>query len=83
MATSTHQQIVDKICEEIKGLELEVNGELSAATDMTTDMKIDSLDVMELVFTLEETFDASVPVNDLSNVYSIGEMATLVEKNMD
>lgn len=83
MAKTTHQQIVDKICEEIKGLDLEVNGELSADTDMTTDMKIDSLDVMELVFTLEEEFDASVPVNDLSNVYKIGELATLVQNNMD
>lgn len=83
MADATHAKIVDKIISEIKELGIEVNGELTADTDMTTDMKIDSMDVMEMVFNLEEEFDASVPVNDLSNVYKIGELATLVQNNMD
>ena len=82
MDNQTHEKIVAKIIAEIKQLGLDVQGELSAETDMTADMKIDSMDVMELVFTLEEAFDASVPVNDLSNVYKIGELATLVEQNM-
>lgn len=83
MADTQHAKIVAKIVEEIKDLGVEVNGDLTGKSDMTTDMKIDSMDVMEMVFNLEEEFDASVPVNDLSDVYTIDELATLVENNMD
>ena len=82
MTESTHDKIVAKIIKEIQELDIEFQGKISGDTDMTTDMKIDSMDVMELVFNLEEEFDASVPVNELSNVYKISELAKLVEKNM-
>ncbi len=83
MAQTTHAQIVDKICEELKSIDTGIKIDLSADTNMTTDIKVDSLDVMELVFALEEAFDASIPVNDLSDVFTIGELASLVQKNMD
>lgn len=82
MTQPTHAEIVEKICEELKSLNEDfAKVELSGKTNMTTDIQVDSLDVMELVFTLEETFDASIPVNELSNVYTIDELAVLVEKS--
>ena len=82
MTQPTHAEIVEKIIEELKSLNEDfAKVDLSADTNMTTDIQVDSLDVMELVFSLEEAFDASIPVNELSNVYTIGELAGLVQKS--
>ena len=79
MSQPTHDEIVAKICEELKSLNEDfAKVDLSGKTNMTTDIQVDSLDVMELVFTLEEAYDASIPVNELSNVYTIDELAKLV-----
>ncbi|MBA43395.1 MAG: acyl carrier protein [Magnetococcales bacterium] len=82
MSEPTHAEIVAKIIEELKSLNEDfAKVELSGETNMTTDIQVDSLDVMELVFSLEEAYDASIPVNELSNVYTINELAALVQKS--
>ena len=77
----THDQdhIVTFICDKIKKA-LPDAPALSAQTDMTTDISIDSLATMDLVFALEEEFDISVPLNALAEIRTIGELAALVEK---
>ncbi|MBX9726384.1 MAG: acyl carrier protein, partial [Rickettsiales bacterium] len=45
----------------------------------TTDLHVDSLAVMELVFALEERFDVSIPLNELGDIRTIGQIAQLVE----
>lgn len=52
---------------------------LTEATDITTDLHVDSLAVMELVFALEERFDVSIPLNELGDIRTIGQIAQLVE----
>lgn len=52
---------------------------LTEATDITTDLHVDSLAVMELVFALEERFNISIPLNELGDVRTIGQIAQLVE----
>ena len=82
MSEPTHAEIVAKIIEELKSLNEDfAKVELSGETNMTTDIQVDSLDVMELVFSLEEAYDASIPVNELSNVYTMNELAALVQKS--
>ena len=51
---------------------------LQESTDITTDMNVDSVAIMDLVFELEEKFDISVPLNDLADIRKIGELADLV-----
>ena len=74
-----NKDIVEFICQEIGKL-ADVKSELTAETDLTTDLNINSVLVMDLVFTLEEKYDISIPLNDLSDVYKIGELADLVKK---
>ena len=82
MSAPTHAEVVEKIIEELKSLNEEfAKVELKGSTNMTTDIQVDSLDVMELVFSLEEAFDASIPVNELSNVFTIDELAALTLKS--
>lgn len=74
-----HRQIVDTICEQLKQVVPEV-GSLSEETDLTMDVHIDSAATMALVFELEESFDVSVPLNDLSSVRTIGDLAAIITK---
>ncbi len=74
-----HQTFVKFIINELE----KVNPDkivLSEQTDMTTDLKIDSLAVMDLMFAIEEHFDVSIPLNDLADIRTIGELALMVEK---
>jgi acyl carrier protein len=53
--------------------------EITEDTDMTGELNIDSVTVMDLMFTLEEEFDIAVPLNDLADIQKVGELTTLVQ----
>ncbi len=53
---------------------------LSENTDITSDLNVDSVAIMDLMFVLEEEFDVSVPINDLADVRTIKELANLIIK---
>lgn len=44
-------------------------------TDLTKDLGLDSLKVVELLVTVEDTFDISIPLNILSEVRTIKDFA--------
>ncbi len=46
------------------------------------DLGADSLDVVELVMALEESFDIVVPDEDVESLLTIGDVATYVEKRV-
>lgn len=74
-------EIVKVICEGLQEHNPE-KIELSADTDMTTDLNVDSVAIMDLMFTLEEHFDISIPLNALVDVFTVAELAALVESEI-
>ncbi|MDX2094464.1 MAG: acyl carrier protein [Alphaproteobacteria bacterium] len=78
MPKSEHARIMQVIIAELQKVN-EENLPLNETTDITTDLHVDSLAVMELVFALEEHFDVSIPLNELGDVRTIGQIAQLVE----
>ena len=76
---SGRDEVVRVICDKLAAHNAQ-NIELTAETDMTTDLSIDSVAVMDLMFDLEEYYDIAVPLNALVDVYTIGELADLVQK---
>lgn len=54
--------------------------ELTAGTRFSEDLNFDSLVVMEFVAVVEDAFDISVPLNILSDVATIKDLALAVEK---
>ena len=74
-----YRQIVSSISEQIKEFAPDA-GPFTEATDLTRDVHVDSASIMSLVFNLEESFDVSVPLNELSNVLTIGDLAKLIVK---
>jgi acyl carrier protein len=55
------------------------NVELTEATDIIEELSVDSIAVMDMVCALEEEFDVMIPLNTLSNVRTIGDLAGRVE----
>ena len=52
---------------------------LSPATDISTDLNIDSVTVMDFVMEVEDHFDIEIPLNLLSETRTIGDLAKVVE----
>jgi acyl carrier protein len=54
-------------------------------TDLINDLGFDSLKVMEMLYEVEDVFDISYPINDLSTLRTVKEFALqiqhIVEKN--
>ena len=53
--------------------------ELSLATDLVTDVKADSLDLVELIMAFEEAFDISIPDEVALTVRTIADVVKYIE----
>ncbi len=54
-------------------------GEIDAETSIVRDLKLDSLAVMDFVMALETEFDTVIPIDALSGVETIGDLARLLQ----
>ena len=50
--------------------------------DLRNDLGVDSLDIIELLFTIEETFDLEIPNDELSEIKTVGDVITYVERRL-
>ena len=79
-ATSgSYEAIVKLICTELDK-ENDNGITITEDTDITTDLSVDSVAIMDLMFALEEEFDVSVPINDLADIRTVKELAELIIK---
>ena len=53
--------------------------ELKPDTDISADLNIDSVTVMDFVMEVEDHFDIEIPLNVLSETRSIADLAGVVE----
>jgi len=74
---ASREDIVAALCAELAKLDPQ-GGPLSESTDITTDLNIDSVAVMDLLFALEERYDVSIPLNELDDVRTVGQLADVV-----
>ncbi|MET4100735.1 acyl carrier protein [Roseovarius sp. MBR-78] len=54
--------------------------ELSAQTDLAADINIDSVNMMELLMEVEDTFDVSFPLNMMANVNTVQDLADQIKQ---
>lgn len=52
--------------------------ELAPTTELSADLNIDSVAAMDLVMEIEDRFGIDVPVNQLSELRTLGDLAGLV-----
>lgn len=56
------------------------NVELQEQTDLVADMGLDSINVMELLQEIEDRFDIIVPLNVMSDIRTVQELAIQVQR---
>ncbi len=52
---------------------------LAPHTDISTDLNIDSVTVMDFVMEVEDHFDVELPLNVLAEIRTVAELAATVE----
>ena len=73
--------IFDKI-KTILAEQLDVDADtLTAETDIAKDLNADSLDVVEILMSLEDEFSVEIPDEEIENIKTIGDLAEYIENN--
>jgi acyl carrier protein len=57
--------------------------EPTLSSDLVADLGFDSLQVLELVAELEDTFDISIPLNDVPSTRTVGQVVAQVTALVD
>lgn len=52
---------------------------VTAASDISRDLAVDSLALMNIVMEIEDQYDISIPIDRLSEVQTVGDLASLID----
>ena len=73
---------IDKI-KQILADTLDVNvDELSADTNIATDLGADSLDVVEILMSIEDEFEIEIPDEKIESLKTVGQVVEYIQDNM-
>lgn len=73
------EKIRDLIVEEV-GVDAD---QVTMDASFKNDLNIDSLDLFEMVMTLEEEFDVEIPSEDLEKIDTVGDLINYIENHQD
>ena len=69
---------------EIIALQLEIDGEtLTPETKILEDLGTDSLDVVEMLMSVEDEFDVEIPDEKIEDLKTIGDVVEYIQDHMD
>lgn len=75
------------VFEKVKGIlidQLDVEEEkVTLEASITDDLGADSLDIVDLVMSLEEEFDLEIPDDQVENIKTVGDIVKYIEENVD
>ena len=55
--------------------------QVTEEAEVIEDLGADSLDIVDLVMTLEEEFDTEIPDEDIENLKTVGDIVRYIEDN--
>jgi len=55
---------------------------LTAETNISADLNIDSADVLNFVMEVEDEFDIDISVNELADIHTVAQLADLVKERL-
>ena len=59
------------------------NKTITAATNMVTELQLDSFQVMEFMLEVEDHYDIAIDLDSLSNIHTITDLAVVVIDHQD
>ena len=75
--------ILDEV-KEILSEQLGISADkIELSSNLAEDLGADSLDVVDLVMTLEDEFDIEIPDEDIEKIHTVGELAHYLEEHID
>ena len=75
----SRQEITEKVCSLLEPFNK--NGlTLSEQTDISSDLEIDSVAVLDFIMEVEDEYDISFPMNRISEIRTIGELVEAIEE---
>lgn len=81
MATADYAEILDQV-QSILARFLESPVEIGEETELVNDLQLDSLKVMEIVEEVEDAFDFSFPLNELSTIRTVRDFVLRVQEEI-
>jgi acyl carrier protein len=75
------ESIVSDLCDMLQRYNKE-QIRLSAETSLGSELNIDSVEVMDLIMEIEDKFNIDIPINLISDVERIEDLAKLVDDRM-
>ena len=69
------EQVKKILCDQLDLEEEQVNED----SEVIDDVGADSLDIVDLVMTLEEEFDTEIPDEDIENLKTVGDIVKYIE----
>ena len=78
-------EVLNMVFEKVKSIvayQLDVEEEkVTAEASITEDLGADSLDVVDLVMSIEEEFDIEIPDEAVENIKTVGDIVSYIESN--
>ena len=75
----------EEILEKVKGIIVEQLGVADTAVTMEAsfkeDLKVDSLDLFEMVMSLEDEFDVEIPTEELEKMETVGDVVEYIKEH--
>ncbi len=75
----TTEEVLQQILDIIKSMVPEDGPPVSADLDLVNDLGLDSIKVMEVMETLEDSFDISIPINILPGIRTVKDLAVEIQ----
>ena len=79
MTESNYNEIMQLLRERLSGL-TNSDAQITPETNMISQLSIDSIKLLNLIMEIEDTFDVSIPINALTDIQTVRELADLVHK---
>ena len=72
------EKVREIICDQ---LEIDPD-EVTLDTDLVKDLGADSLDLVDVVMSLEDEFDKEIPDEDVENIKTVGDIVSYIENSL-
>ena len=82
MSTADYAEILEKV-KTLLGRIVKSPVYIEEKTELVNDLDLDSLLVMEIVQELEDTFDISFPLNELSRIRTLQDLVLQIQQVME
>lgn len=75
---SANEEIFAELCKLLEPFN-KVKITLARKTDISSDLNIDSVSVMDFIMEIEDKYDIDIPLNMLSDIRTLDELTNVVE----